>query len=432
MDQFSSKKLAGAAYCLLRSAYAPLAAAQQEVRSVLRLRDAGLENEVSRDALLERMDGEGAVDGLKEILQSVHLEAHDTDGGFKIAVLRQFIPTLADYVTAHGADQAGYNESRVARRYKVHEAPAFAALDSKMERLHTTWTLPIVGSRHTVIEVAPITKIQQIHQLRNMAPELCYFDPERNHAQMYLYAAHRSATMLGVWKVDRKRARPIAKPLGIIPLLAFQAKSVLPQENAPEVPYLYAEAALLKNECSGTLVRTRERMTSLPDALVDIVAAYASLRAEEPFPVIGTSRKDDADYSGPVRHFIEAAAMRWERFLQNTVRQQNVDNVLGGQPRKATLPRFTSTRYLAMPEDHALLHHLQQQGYLFDSILMHSQAFLDEDDIQRKVGDTTASPRNLLYEAWGEMRGWTRFVSIPEFYPVQHERIFGRAKEVAP
>ena len=409
--------IAGAVYCLLtQEGFASLAPVRREL--LARLQQGPDITRKSIQALLDTSD----LNPLEELLREhCFLTIRGEGESSTIAAFTKFIPSLADYINLTDADQAKYDSLRLSQTYDPDQFPAFASLDGKINREGLVWQLPLFGSS-AIVEVSPITQARQLHQFRGLTPDFCYFDPHKNHTQMYLYAAHRSATMLGIWQVEgRKKV-----PLGIVPLVVFQPRNILPEEqDAPEVPYLYAEAAMLKEGCSRMLVKTRSGIARMAPALVDIVAVYAGLRTEEPFPVIGTSRKDDARYSEPVRDFIEAASWRWRRFVQNNVHQQSVVNPLGGKARKATNPRFTCTRYFEMPEDVSLLQYLQKGGYPFDTILFHSQDFLDEKRIKKEIGDTITPSRRILYEAWGEMRGWTHFVPIPEFYPVQQERIFG-------
>lgn len=439
MDEATAKKIVGAVYSVLNSRYSSnnLAACQQELKKIIgmpteTLPPAGLETRLSRDDIQTRVNelGWSSISSMKEAFKGIPLDILVTMKGLSIAAFRNYIRLLADYITLVGADQAQYDKARVGNTYDHQQYPHFALWNEQIPREGLTWKLPVLNEKNTFVEVSPISNGIQIPAFRTISSEICYFDPHRNHAQMYLYAAHRYATMLGVWHSQGSRRQP----LGIVPLLLLQPRNVLTEEERlPEVPYLYAEAALLKLGAARMLVETtgKRKHSTLADALVDIVARYASLRAEEPFPVIGTCRKDDSPaYQEPIRGFIEAASYRWRRFVRNKVRQQPVDNPLGGKPRPATDPRFTCTRYLELPEDAPLLHYLQQHGYPFDTLLFHSQDFLDEEKIRKERGDTITSPRRILYGDWGEMRGWTQFVPIPEFYPVQQERIFAPEREV--
>ncbi len=349
--------------------------------------------------------------------EEFHLEVLAGKEAHSVAAFRQFVPCLSDYLREAGIVSPAYDREFIEQTYSSAAYPSFFELDQRFPRQQSTWQLKVdLPSQSPVtVEVRPLTHLEELRPFRDLyTTSFCYFNSTINIAQLYLYAAHQSVQMLGVWDMNEKNPQPV----GLIPLLFMEAN---PSPQIQKVPYLYAEAAMLKDEFADAKVRTSTGLVPFYDALLDIIAVFAGLQQSKPFPVIGSCRKDDAGYSPTVRKGIEAAAQRWKWYcVQNRIGQRDFPDVLNLRPRKGTDPRFECSMYMELPEDQRLLTYLQQHGYRFSTTLLNSHAFLNEEELQ-KERSLPLQKRAILYKEWGEMKGWTSFIPIPEYYEIQRE-----------
>ena len=327
------------------------------------------------------------------------------------AVFRQFCGPLADYISVkyqRNIDHTIYRQDLLEGRYGNFSE--FKNLDKRIPRNGSTWTMNFPDSENVIV-IEPLEKLDQLKQFVNPTSKFCFFDPDQNIAQLYLYAAHQHTRLLGIWEVE---AGGEIKPQGIVPLLMMRCQSN--DSNLNGIPFLYVEAPMIDVALSQKRVKlpNREIPVNFNDALIDIIGVYAGLQYAqphygEPFPLIGTGRKNDAEYSIPVYNFVEAAAFGFSTYKKlNPVAIRKVDTVRK-KGRDMTYVLHDGTLYLELPEDAALLKHLQHHGYRFDTVLMNTQAFLEDED--RK--------KTILYDEWGIMKGKTKTVPIPEFWQVE-------------
>ena len=336
------------------------------------------------------------------------------------AVFRQFCGPLADYISVkyqRNIDHTIYRQDLL--EGICGNFSEFKNLDQRIPRNGSTWTMNLPNDKKK-IEVRPLRNLDELYQFVNPKSDFCFFDPDQNVAQLYLYAAHQHTRLLGIWKVETNGER---KPQGIVPLLMMKCQSN--DRHLDGIPFLYVEAPMIHKDLSQKRVKLPNGETpTFNDVLIDIIAVYTGLQCAqphyEPFPLIGTGRKDDAKYSGTVHRFVEAATSRFSSYkLLNQVTTKEIATVQKG-PRKITDVEHDGTIYMQLPEDVALLKYLQDRGYRFNSVLMNTHAFLE--DKERK--------KTILYDEWGVMRGNTKIVPIPDFFPVYEELIHGREEKL--
>jgi hypothetical protein len=420
VDKRTLKLLSEAVYCITNSSCwtESILDPRQHLVTLLNLQE-----DASMSDLEARLANNVDTSLLTKLLrENYFLEVDPNNGTATMAVFRDIIPELSDYVRANGADSFTYDESLVAMDAGGALA-AFTRIDSIIPRAGKKWTLDLFGESGQ-IEISPITTMDEINTFRGLDAPFCYFDTHQNHAQMYLYAAHHHTAMLGLWHTTDTTPSTNRLPVGIIPVLLMQNEKTKPgTQQVQGLPFLYVESVMLKTGWMDNLVKTNEKITSLSDALIDVIASYTSLLAVEPYPLIGTCRKDDSKYSGTTNSLIDAASARWHNLLSNKVGQRDILNPLNGRIRVATKPRFENSYYLSLVEDVLLLNYLQQGGYPFPTIVMDSHAFLNEYDLKKNNRDNSPA-RKVLYGQWGEVKGWTSCISIPGYFDLQNERIF--------
>jgi len=345
-----------------------------------------------------------------------------------VAAFRELVPPLTDYIQGRNTNKVYYNRKLLRGEYSPADFPVFAEMDRRNPRSKATWILQPAGSYVGELYVEPIRNLEQLRPFRSLAEtDFCFFNTNINIAQLYLYAAHQATQMLGIWEVGKEKGS--AEPIGLVPLLRMWKHPKTEKERMllpNPVPFLYAEALMIKSNFLETRVESSTGTTPIYDALLDIVSVYATL--QHCFPAIGSCRKDDSAYNTAVRNFIEAAAARSKKhgIIPNRVGTQSVHG-LSGKTCDTTDPWFECYAYMGLEEDNNLLTYLQERGYPFHTIMMFSQAFLNDDTIRKKVG-VPGIPRATLYKEWGVMKGWTSYAEVPESRDI-HQEVFSVMKK---
>jgi len=355
----------------------------------------------------------------------LHLREHPKLG-YSFAVFTDIIPHLKEYaqrtylssalfeddnlITTADLDHSVYLENLVSKKFPPTDHPAFAALDQRVSRDRTTWTFPAPDQKKIIIR--PILSLEELDSFMNPDSSFCFFDPDRNAVQLYLYAAHRYTRLLGVWE----EAGDTTKPLGVCPfyLMYLRSSDVL----VSDAPWLYLEAPMIEcHDLEQTVTVTSGEEVSLTEALYLTIASYAALQSGPrfplpPFPIIGTNRKDQGAYSAAVRTFLDLTS---KHFTSPAYSNQVVDEPIPTSRgvRAAMDLLHHGEAEFEVPEDKELLEYLQAKGYRFPTVLMSSQAFIKDGNRQKQN----------LYGDWGQMRGKANVVPFMEFYAVMEERL---------
>lgn len=390
------KELARVVYSILQRAESDevIALAQQELASKLSLGGKIPEVQELRRQLTEREH----LDDIVQIVTSggFHIEILNHKDQYSTAIFRNFIPALVEYIDRKPLggeiDHAIYFPELERSEYQSSRFPKFNDLE-KINRKGTTWTFSLEGQKFSI---QPLQRIEQISTFYNSESVFCYHDPYRNVAQLYFYAAHRGARLLGIW--DEK-----GEPQGIIPLLAMRLRS-----NGKKLPFLYLEAPMLKN-----LVKKDREVRSpyspatengLIEAILDILPVYTAMQEGQFYLLIGDCRKI-GNYGDFIYRFVDAAVARFSS-PEKPNGLMDLESVINGERRKVVRAARDTEVQLELPEDRELHHYLTKCGYRYSRILMHSQAFLADKEREKtnQLGD------------WGEMLGISPVIPSPKFH----------------
>ncbi len=337
--------------------------------------------------------------GVLEETFYIKYPANDSMSEPKARVFGEMIPTLADYITkvyGRRIDHGHYNLA-------VNGSSYFEQLDAKYSRSDLDWILNTDSGDK--ITVRPLQSLDELYAFMDPDNRICFFDLDRNLTQLYLYAAHQQSRMLGMWDAS-------GKPKALIPMLMMNMNGHLPVLSV-EFPLLVEE-----NFTHQRFKTRQDEETSLSEVLLDLVLVYSLLQVEKPLPVIGSCRRNDdnSSYKDSFRNSVVAAARGfdppWYFIFRNKVGTQQVDNTQRDKPRKCTTVRFDEEVRVELPEDQRLLAELHSKRYRFNTVLMHSQDFLDDKERNKTV----------LYGDWGAMKGTTHIIPIKEYFRIRAEQ----------
>lgn len=301
------------------------------------------------------------------------------------AVVKAFadlIPLLHDYIV----DRDGLNNCPDTFTYKPNAIERRPHLDieplEKIARSGISWSIDKGKKKY---EIRPLKTIIELTEFENALGTFCVFKPQVNLAQLYLYAAHQSTQLLGVWKNE--------EPFAILPLMLMKMKKGF--------QVLYLEAVMSLSKTSDL---HPEDTSVLLEGILDILPEYAALLRRDPYFLIGDCRKTGSEYDPLVKSFVETAATRFSDRIK--IKEKFIYLESNKIKRKVSVVNHDGSINLTLPEDQKLLGYLQQHGYPFSSIFMFSQAFLQDKKWHKR----------RLWKEWGEMKGKSNVLPDVDFY----------------
>ncbi len=330
---------------------------------------------------------------IKTLQDHFYLEIVPDENRPHKAVVRAFDalkPLLHDYIV----DRNGLNNRIDTFLYKPNAEnrrphPDLEPLE-KIARSGMSWSIEKGEWNYTI---RPIQRLSELTEFENASGNFCFFRPQENLAQLYLYAAHQSTQLLGIWKNE--------EPFGILPLLLMQTKEGF------QVLYLEAMMSLAK-----TTALEDEEKVMLVEGMLDLLPEYTALLRRDPYFCIGDSRKTGRQYDPLVKGLVDTAAQRFSNKIK--IKEERKYPEPDGTSSAITVANHDGLVDLELTEDRKLLSYLQQHGYPFSSIFMFSQAFLQDKNWQKR----------RLWKEWGEMKGKSKVLPDIFFhqYFVQHLR----------
>jgi len=311
------------------------------------------------------------------------------------AVVRAFadlIPLLHDYIV----DRDYLNNRLDTFSYKPNSEQGRPHPDieflEKIARSGISWSIEKGKEKY---EISPLKTFFELSEFENGLGTFCFFKPQLNLTQLYLYAAHQSTQLLGIWKNE--------EPFGILPLLLMQ------MDEGFQVLYLETAMSLLEISYLSD-----EDKNVLVEGSLDILPEYATLLRRDPYYLIGDCRKTGSEYDPIVKTLVETAAKRFSEKIK--IEDKPIYPESGSIKHKVTVPYYDAGMGLHLncdgliglhlPEDQQLLSYLQQHGYPFSSIFMFSQAFLQDKKWQKR----------RLWKELGEMEGRSEVLPDVNFH----------------
>ncbi len=290
-------------------------------------------------------------------------------------------PLLHDYIV----NKEGLNNHIDTFSYKPNSEPGRPHPDikllEKIARSGRSWSIEKEKSRY---EIRPLKTFFELAEFENAVGTFCFFKPQENLTQLYLYAAHQHTQLFGIWKNE--------EPLGLIPLMLMKRKD--------DFPILYLEAPMsLINPCD----LHPEDKSVLIEGILDILPEYAALLKMDPYYCIGDGRKTGSQYDPLIKSLVETAAARFNSKIKITSKKKYPEP--NGR-RDLTLANHDGSVGLELLKDTRLLSYLSQHGYPFSSICMFWQAFLQDENWQNR----------RLWKEWGEMKGKSRILPDVTFH----------------
>ncbi len=387
-----------------------------------------------------------------EVLPLAISKAGEQDS-FTIAVMREFIPHIINYIinsTGATGEQRRNKDSPLEKSYEennrqqAHKAPSYSWL---IYGYRNGRNQPIESKPLTI---KPIETFDELNQFTAIGPSkeemneylgkyknhisrdipFCFLKPNINLVNLYLYAAHKQIDLMGIWLEE--------KAIGIVPLLEVwtpdMPKSKNPSSGILRHSSLYVEAAMMDGDYfrSGMVGYEVDRMSMIMSpyyGLIHFITHHAICKSILNFvdgdgiqiPLIGSRRKGDTPYSSVVRNLIDAASYGISRDRSghddHCFRYSGLKNFVNalGKRQKAIYSPFEAYTHMELKDDPVLLSFLKQQGYKFNRIIMNSQAFLSINPLRDLSIRLRKLNRALLYKEWGEMKGMTSYLPIPQF-----------------